>query len=224
MSLGPRPRLGFSSVARQDVPHDFSVRPPSVEDAPAIAELMNEVTLAESGFAWTTAEEVLDELTAPDREQAPPEALLFQDDERLAGYLQFWLPTSPETPVIGIVAYVRPALWGRGLSAWLLRLGETRASERFPHGDPGIVLRVPRFASNEPAGRLFESLGYRIARTFWMMRIELSAPPPAPKVPAAIRIRTFELGRADAALNGALSEAFADHWGGLFETFEQWRH
>ena len=121
---------------------------------------------------------------------------------------------------------MRPRLWGRGLSAWLLRLGEERARSMLDLAPAGerVAFRVARFVGNDAAGRLFDALGFEPVRTFWMMRIELDGPPPPPVVPDGIRIRAFERERDEAAVHAALTEAFADHWGHVFPSFEQWRH
>jgi len=206
-------------------PEGFELRSVTVADAPAIAELINEVTLAEIGVPWTTVEETRDRLTSPGRDRAPEEAVLLEADGTLAGYVQFWTPGIPVADVQMLV-FVSPRVWGRGLSAWLLRLGEERVREtaRAGRADEHVVLRVSRFAGNEPAGRLFASLGYRYARTFWVMRMELDETPPPPRVASGLRIRTFEPGRDEVAVHAALAEAFADHWGDGFPSFEQWVH
>jgi hypothetical protein len=55
------------------------------------------------------------------------------------------------------MSFVRPALWGRGLNAWLLRLGEERARDKVHRAAAAspVFLRVSRWAENEAAGRLF---------------------------------------------------------------------
>jgi mycothiol synthase len=206
-------------------PQGFELRSVSAGDAAVIAGLVNECTIAEIGVPWTTAEETRDDLTAPGRDDGKDDALLVARDGTAAGYLQMWAVAAPPTE-IEVLAYVRPSLWGRGLNAWLLRLGEERARTKLSLTPPGdrVVLQVARFADNEPAARLFASLGFAYARTFWMMRIELESAPPVPSVPDGIRIRTFERDRDDRALHAALAEGFAEHWGGPFPTFEQWRH
>lgn len=208
-----------------EVPEGYELRAASVEDAPVIAELINACLVAEIGTPWTSVEETRDDLTAPGRDIEHDDVLLVANDGTPAGYLQLWADVAPHT-VLEAIAYVRPSLSGRGLSAWLLRLGEERARDKLYLAPPGerVVLDVARFAHNEPAGRLFESLGYEYARTFWMMRIELEGDPPPPEVSAGIRIRTFELGRDEGALHAAFSEAFAEHWGHPFPSLEQWLH
>lgn len=207
-----------------DVPMGYSVRSVSVEDAAAIDEFVNEVNLAEVGFPWTSTEQVRDDLTSPGR-GAEDDVLLVADDGALAGYLTLWADAEPLTRVYQL-AFVRPALWGRGLSAWLLRLGEGRAREKVDRSRPAapVFLTVSRWAVNDAAGQLFAALGYRYARTFRDMRIELEGPVAAPQIPDGVVVRTFDRERDARAVHGALAEAFADHWGGLFGPFDQWAH
>jgi mycothiol synthase len=212
-------------VPVDEVPPGFEVRSVSGEDAPTVVDLINECMLAEIGTPWTTVEETRDDLTSPGRGGGRDDALLFDTGGTAVGYLQFWADAEPFTD-LEMLGYVRPRLWGRGLNTFLLRLGEERARAKVPRAPVGerVVLQVARFADNEPAGRLFTSLGYRHVRTFWMMRKELESPSPAPRLPDGISIRTFERERDEVALHAALSEAFGDHWGTPFPPLEQWLH
>jgi mycothiol synthase len=195
------------------------MREPTLDDAAAIADLINEVTLAEAGIPWTTEKETRDELTAPDREAALPDALLIDAEGSIGGYLQIWKSDPAE---VWFQAFVRPRLWGRGLSAWLLGRGEDLTVGRY--GGPLSRLRVARFADNEAAGRLFGALGYTYVRTFWVMRIDLKDDLTQPSAVPGVRIRSFEPVTDEVAVHGALREAFEDHWGPPFDTFERWRH
>jgi mycothiol synthase len=214
----------YDPTMSDDVPTGYSLRAASLEDASRITELVNEVSVEEIGIPWTSVEETRDDLTAPGR-GADDDVLLVADDGALAGYLWLWADAEPFTEVAQF-AYVRPALWGRGLNAWLLRLGEERALDKIhrPVPVPPIFLRVSRWATNEAAGRLFTSLGYRYARTFHEMRRELDAPVPAPQVPDRTAIRAFDPERDARAVYATLRDAFAGHWGGTFEPFDQWVH
>jgi mycothiol synthase len=163
---------------------------------------------------------VRDELTSPGRDPALADVVLIEDGN-LIGYLQFVTDADVPSPVLAF-PFVRPPLWGRGLHAFLLRLAEERLRAR-AQLEPEI-LRASCFADNEPAQRLFAALGFGLVRTFWVMRIELDAPPPAPRIPDGVDIRTFEPGRDEAPVHAALAEAFADHWGIPFSSFEEWLH
>jgi mycothiol synthase len=205
-------------------PEGYTLRAATAEDAPAIADLVNEVCVAEIGVPWITVEQIRDILTSPGRDPALADALLLDRDGSVAGYLQFEKAAQPLQ--IDMLAFVPPHLWGRGLSAWILRLGEERSRARAALEPAGgsVPLRVACFTGNEPARRLFAALGYAYVRTFWMMRIELEAPPPAPRIPDGIAIRTFERGRDEVRTHAALSEAFADHWGSYSQSFDEWLH
>ena len=205
-------------------PLGYSLRTASLEDALQITELVNEVSVAEIGIPWTSVEDTRDDLTAPGR-TADDDVLLVGDDGTLAGYLWLWADARPLTEVVHF-AYVRPALWGRGLNASLLRLGEHRARETVRRAAPSspVLLRVARWAAVDAAGRLFASLGYTYARTFHEMRMELDDPLPAPQIPDGIAMRTFNLKRDIRAVHATLEEAFASHWGGTFDPFDQWVH
>lgn len=199
----------------------FTMRTPTSDDAAEMADLINEVTVAEGGTPWTTTEEMRDELTSP-RDGAPPTDVLLVDHEgAVAGALQFEDWGRRE---YSLQTFVRPAWWGRGLSALLLRHGEQQVAG-LPDGPGPAAVHVFRFTGNEAAERLFQALEYAYERTFWMMRIELEiAEKSDDRILEAIRIRTFERETDERAVYDAVSEAFMDHWGSWTETFERWRH
>src|SRR4249920_3761559 len=93
-------------------PEGFVLRAATVADAAAMADLVNEVNVAEVGFPWTNEEEVRRDLTAPDH-QAGHDLLLFGPEGNLEGYLNMW---PDRDGVVSALAFVRPSLWGRGLS------------------------------------------------------------------------------------------------------------
>lgn len=202
------------------IPAGYELDEARVEDAAAIADLMNEVTLAEVGVPWTSVEEVRDALTSPGRAPGFADVTLTAPDGTFAGYLSYDVSAKPVQ--VHALAFVRPSLDGRGLSAFLLRYAEGRCRAEAAAGGEPVVLRVSRFTGNEAAGRLFTALGYGRVRTFWIMRIELRKAPPV-RVPEGITIRTFRPGADEAATYATLAEAFVDHWG-AFPGFEEWRH
>jgi mycothiol synthase len=203
------------------IPEGFARRPPTVDDAGAIAELVNAVTLAEGGMPWTTTEETRDELTSPERAADRPDMLLIDEEGSAAAYLETW---SSDANDLSLGIFVRPNVWGRGLSTWLVHHGEAWASENPRGSGSPLALRLSRFIGNEAAGRLFVSLGYHYVRTFWVMRIDLGDTRVQAPDPAAVEIRLFDPGSDVERVYDALREAFDDHWGGPFHSLEHWRH
>jgi GNAT superfamily N-acetyltransferase len=139
-------------------------------------------------------------------------------DGSAIGYTEVAVASSEE---VHLIVFTHPRVWGRGLSAWLIRRDERRAAERWPPGPP---VRLSCFAGNDRAVRLFRALGYAHVRTFRQMRIEFDEPPRAPVLDDRVAIRTFERGRDERAVHAALAEAFEDHWGSGMSSFERWLH
>ena len=67
-----------------DVPDGFSTHLASPEDADDLADLINQVNVAEVGFPWTSADEIRDDLTGPGRDPAN-DVLLVADDGTTVG-------------------------------------------------------------------------------------------------------------------------------------------
>jgi mycothiol synthase len=196
----------------------WSAREPTIDDAERIARLMNDVTIAEAGVPFATVESVRDELTSPGRDDALSETIVVGADATAIGYTQVRVASEHE---VHLLVFTDPRVWGRGLSAWLIRRDEARVAERWPGGVP---LRLSCFGGNDAAIRLFERLGFERARTFWVMEISLAEAPPVPALADGIEIRTFERGRDERSVHAALAEAFEDHWGSAFSPFERWLH
>jgi mycothiol synthase len=207
------------------VPAGFSLRPVSLEDAPTIADVINECTIAEIGLPWITEKEMRDDLTSPGRDATDLDALVVDQHGAAAGYLQLWGDIPPYNELFALPS-VKSGFWGRGLSRYLLELAEERARARIPRAPETarVVLQAARFLGNEAAERLFRILGYAPVRTFFQMRIDLAEPPPAPLEVSGIEIRSFDPAHDAEPAYAALAEAFQDHWGHVFPPYEQWRH
>jgi ribosomal protein S18 acetylase RimI-like enzyme len=106
---------------------------------------------------------------------------------------------------------------------WLLRHGERAVLRHRPSAVP-VRLSVGRFLGNERAVPLFASLAYASERTFWMMRLELDRAPERVVPPDGVTIRAFDPDRDDRGVFDALREAFDDHWGAPFPSYQEWRH
>jgi mycothiol synthase len=75
----------------------------------------------------------------------------------------------------------------------------------------------------EVARSFVRTRGYEPLRRFWRMQIQMGEdPPPGPVWPDGVSVRTFDLERDAAATYEAVEEAFADHWGHVRATFDDW--
>lgn len=107
---------------------------------------------------------------------------------------------------------VRPSAWRRGLGAQLVDTTEARLGEEGAERVHSWTVAGDAAAADLLAGR-----GYREARRFWEMAIELDGDTPEPSV----RVEPFADEEAE-AFHAALEESFADHWEHEPEAFDTW--
>ncbi len=113
--------------------------------------------------------------------------------------------------------YVHPDALGRGIGKLIATALEEDAARRG-------ALRIQNgvLEADSAACRLLESLGYGAVRVFREMRIELAAPPPAPRWPDGLRVVAFDAQHDARDFHAAHQEAFADHWDYTPREFESW--
>jgi ribosomal protein S18 acetylase RimI-like enzyme len=215
---GTRPSgLESDAVA---LPPGFRLREPVPADAERIAELANAETIAALGFGDTTADELLTDWSAP-REVEGPRAAVVED---AAGAVTAYLCLEADHPDEEVFGYaVLPLAPPPGLAAGLLEELEQRAAWWRAHAGSDAVLRLGALDAPSAWPAAIEAAGYRRTRRFLLMRRSLEATIEPPVWPDGIALRPFD--RADArAVHAALAEAFVDHWGPPFESYERWWH
>jgi ribosomal protein S18 acetylase RimI-like enzyme len=202
-------------------PAGLALRPATIDDAPAIADLVNEVASAEIGVPWTDAGQVVDDLTSTTRIAGLDDVVLLDPSGAVAAYLGMLL--TPDPHEIAFLVWARVDLEATGVYTWLLQYGERAAREHRPSDAP-FPISAGRFLGNDRAVPLFDSLGFAYERTFWMMQVDLEGPPDPPAAPPGVEIRPFDPDRDERGVFEALCEAFDDHWGAPFPPYEEWRH
>jgi mycothiol synthase len=190
------------------LPEGFRVRPATVEDAPAINELVIAVDTAVQGWSDSTEAELVDwwRLT-----ELAGNSWVVEDDVLAAYAVVIAHGESVETD-----GFVHPSKTRRGLGSWLLRQAEERAREL------GFAATLTwSLAPDRDARELFERSGYREVRRFYRMLVEHEDEPSTPEWPEGFRVSTFEPGDGR-AFHAALDEAFADEWNFVSEPYEHW--
>ena len=201
------------------LPRGYTARPPSCDDAPAVAALIAACERADTGASRMTTEELLGDWRGLDL--ADEAVLVVSDDGSIVASADVLNRVYVNVSVYG---FVHPEHRGRGLGRWLVEWGEAWTRDRMERAPAEARVVVQHFvnAVNEPARRLLEEMGYAAVRGTYTMTIELYGPPPAPVWPDGVRVRTFAPGQDERAAFAAREEAFADTWGrppGTFEDF-----
>jgi len=191
------------------LPEDFELSRPRREDAAEVAALIIEMELAQEGEAETTTADIVRDWELMDTAR---DAWLGRKDERLVAYGA--LERQPRAVVTD--GFVHPDFTGRGIGRLLVRELESRAREIEPAGiiETGVSLR-------DSAGQmLLESEGYRAARRFMRMIVELTEPPVVPEIPG-VEVRNLASGE-ERAFHAVFERSFSGAWGHIEHTFEDW--
>ncbi|MBN1680188.1 MAG: GNAT family N-acetyltransferase [Anaerolineae bacterium] len=205
---------------------EITTRPATLEDVPAIVELINTCSLADYGFVEETEDDVRNGLQTPGFNLATDSCCLLTSDGMMVGYAEFWNIVEPR---------VRPYLYGRthpdyrgqGIGSFLCHWARNRAGDVVAQAPAGarVTLCVSTNVANKPAQALFQNEGFTPIRYFYRMVIDMGAPPPEPVWPDGITVRPIEYTREYLRrVFEANEDAFKDHWGHLPITFDKWLH
>jgi mycothiol synthase len=206
-----------------ETPAGYTVRAGTIEDAGALAELLNACTIGEAGMPWTDEAEMREDLAAPGFDPANDAVLVHRADGLPVAAVVLY-PDGPPVTDVSALGMVHPEALGRGLGTFVTLLGEARARRKLPLAAPSgrVTVHASRFVQNEAAARLFSGLGYERVRTWWRMACELTDEIPTGPLPAGIEIRDFDSDLDGRAVYDALEEAFRDHWGEGMRSYEDW--
>jgi GNAT superfamily N-acetyltransferase len=210
-------------------PDGYEARPLRMDDAEAVAVLLNEHTRRLRGEDATSPEELRVEWATPNWSPETGAVVVAAPDGRLVVYADYFDTLEP---------HVRPFAWarvhpdhtGRGLGGWALDWIESRAPETLARAKPGlrIGIQTSAIAEDRAAQELFTARGWKPVRNYYSMRIEFDGPPPAPVLPDGIEIRTFGEDVPLRDLAQAVDDCFADHWGhfpsDMDEQMKHWEH
>lgn len=215
-------------MARRPTIPGYTTRAVRLDDAPAIAEMLNREARQWSSEDTLTAAEYAHDLQEPGMDLRLDTAAVFD----AAGLPAAAADVTSGAPYTRAHCYVRvaPEHQGRGIGMRLTRWGVARARERTAAAPAGE--RVSVFASarsnNAAAAALLASEGFIHVRTFFRMQIETDGPPSAPAWPEGVTVRPMTMGADERAIYRTIEEAFRDHWGHTDtpeeEGFAEWRH
>jgi mycothiol synthase len=198
---------------------DILICPPTLDDAPAVVELINACSIAEGGAPDFALHRLLQSWNSGDLALDADAWVALAPDGRIVGYEEAQI--DQQDAAVELDGYVHPHFKGRGIGTRLLRLAEARARAA-SHAKQPLRLRATIESANQAARQLFAAEGYATIRHFWRMEIELNQPPLAPTWPAGITVRAFVPGQDERATHMALDEAMADHWDHTSAPFEEW--
>ena len=194
-----------------DLPHGWTTRRPTLDDVPAILELVHASDIAAVGEPDFTSDEIRDELTTPHTDMTRDCWLAFDDSGRLAGWACPGNSTGGNRDMAAV--YFWP---GRGLPALkpLLELLMARMVERAAElGHDVYEVRAGAIPNETELIEALTGAGFTFLKQFARMSLSLAGVAPvAPEPPAGITIRPV---RPDdeaemRAFHAVIEDAFKD--------------
>ena len=190
----------------------------TLEDAPAIAELLLASDIAVLGRSDYTLTELEADLRRPDLEHTG----WYDESGTLIGY--GWLGRFEQTSKVEFDAYVHPehdaALGDEVLATLEARSLELAAEAGHDHA----LLDTGAYREDERTRGWLARRGFEIATTFTRMRIDLPGDAPAPEPPAGVVVRRSDAGEhALRTAHDIHEKAFTEHYGSVPRTFEKFR-
>jgi mycothiol synthase len=205
------------------LPDGYTARPARGDEAEAeaILGLIRACDLAEAGETddWTVQDVLEDWRGLGDI--AAKTLVIRAPEGQLAAYAEVG---SHGEGQIHQDVYVHPEHRDRGLGTFITQELEARAQQMLGEHPAGmrVVLSTGINRGNEDAVRLLEAEGYEQARNFWRMALDMQAPPPEPRWPEGITVRTCVPGQDERIIFDTLEEALIDHWDHARRSFAEW--
>ncbi len=190
----------------------------TLEDAPAVAELLLASDVAVLGRSDYTLTEVEGDLRRSDLEHTG----WYDDAGTLIGY--GWVGRFEQTSKIEIDAYVHPGhdpALGDEVLATLEERGLRLAAEA---GHDHALFDTAAYREDERTRGWLAGRGFEMATTFTRMRIDLPGTTAAPEPPAGVVVRRSDGGEhALRTAHDIHEKAFTEHYGSVPRTFEKFR-
>jgi mycothiol synthase len=200
------------------LPEGYATRAPERGDAKAVAALISACQIADTGETDMSVERMLDDWHSLDL--AEEAVILTAPDGRIAAYADVF---NRSFVIVSIYGYVHPDYREVGLGTYLVAWGERWTRDHMLQAQENARVVVQHYinSANEAARRLLENSGYSQVRGIYVMETTLDEPPPLPRWPADISVRTFVPGRDERAVYEAVEDAFRDLWGRPRNPFER---
>ena len=199
-----------------------TIRPPRADEAQAIADLFNDISMAAFGAPDTTTAEIDLWFTSPEVDPERDIRVAVATDGTLVGYgdvsddggtgTRMWLDIRERE--------------GAGVAGQLLDALRPRAEEYASAAAPGarVLLRGYAPSKERSLAAMYAARGFRVVRHSYRMEIDLTGEPAEADWPEGVAVRTFAGEEEERAVYDVQNEGFADMWEHVVNPFEEWRH
>jgi mycothiol synthase len=199
---------------------DLTIRPYQPSDASALADLLNAIEQFVGAHPFFTDEEVRSFFGGLDDPALNTRVVTVPDGSMVACAMVD--PPPPGGFRVGLFGGVRPSWRGLGIGRDLFSWQQERAEEVRRTAGPGVewIAEAHSNVKDPSAVRLFERFGMTPRRHWFDMEVSIDAATP---IPLADGLRSVPVTpERFEALHAAHMEAFADHFGFQYKSYNEW--
>ncbi|MBC8171920.1 MAG: GNAT family N-acetyltransferase [Anaerolineae bacterium] len=219
------------SVNPTTLKEGFVSRPATLDDAPAVLEVMRACDIAITGQSEESLDDVTTEWETPGLNLETDTCVVSAPDGRLVGYAIVIDAYPAVTPEIDV--YVHPDFWDNSddnLDGFLLEWVEARSRQAVAKvpADARVAFQGYAYSKDSYYKSILERGGMSLIRHAFRMKVDLEKPTSQPVWPEGITLRTFREGEDKRPVLEAIRDAWRDHWGYVEspfdEHYERWSH
>jgi mycothiol synthase len=198
----------------------FTIRPAQMSDLVAVVALMNICSMKVIGRTDDSLEDIGADWQMPGFNQAQSQRVVIAPDGQVVGFAEVRDYPRPSYPFLDI--YVHPDYETEGITDVLVEWGEERARAAIAIVPPDarVAMQAASYEQDRWYKQVLEDAGMQAIRHHWRMDIVLNTPPPLPKWPDGINVRTLIPGQDERNVLEVQRTAFRDHWGYMDQPFE----
>lgn len=200
------------------LPAGHELRPPTQDDLEPVAEVLIASELDDAGQVVLGEDFLRGEWSRSGFDPATDALVAVDALGTIVGYVQ---AVAEEPAVVESWGVVHPERRGQGIGSSLLDGIEQRVSDLLT-GHPSGRFRHAIDAGDLAAAAMLEARGFRPARHFWHMQIDLSGVAEPGPAPEGIHIAAIDAPDDLPAVHAVLHEAFAGDLGDHPEPFDRW--
>lgn len=209
-------------MSEKILPPGFQLRPASFEDLPGVVAISQaEAKNHNDPLIALNLNELQASWQEPGVNIQTDACVVIAPDGQVVGYEEGYQRV-PHVDLHGD-GYVHPDFKNLGIGTSMLRWLKGWANGHMQQAEPGLQVILSAAISNDEkeAHSLLRNEGFEPNRYFWKMKIDMQAPPEPFPAPEGISLLSFDVDAHMRPLYDAHNEAFADHWGFVPKTYEQ---
>ncbi|MBV7327963.1 GNAT family N-acetyltransferase [Chloroflexi bacterium TSY] len=201
----------------------IEIRPYQSEDLEKVVDVINDA--AQGGSGYRTTADAMKDLFAEPGYSASTDCFVALVADHIVGVRDVYRRMKKKDPlsILESTGAVHSSYQNKGVLEQLIRRVWRRCSEiAQAAGDPGFIFQVRCDDKDMQKLEILKQLGLTVNRRFAIMERPHLDDIDEPILPPGIALLPYRTGVDDRAWHEAYHDAFADHWGQLGMTYEQW--